>query len=90
MGLLPPYIPPPPKITPPSKEEHYTYFKWKLCTRYVTQSQFPRLMRYAKSTYLDDFVDELEIVANVLNLQVSRQVLEEMVRSEQSSEVFVP
>ncbi|XP_068711911.1 polycystin-1-like protein 2 [Montipora foliosa] len=87
LGLLPPYIPPPPKIGPPKKEKHYTYFQWKLCTRYVTRSQFPRLMRYARSTYLDDFVDELEIVAKVLNLQMSRQVLEEMIRREHSSEI---
>ena len=89
LGLFPPYIPPPPKITPPAKEKHYTYFQWKLCTRYVTRSQFPRLMRFAKSTYLEDFVDELEIVANVLNLEMSRQVLEEMVRREQSSTIYV-
>ena len=46
-------------------------------------------MRFAKSTYLEDFVGEQEIVANVLNLEMSGQALEEMVRREQSSTIFV-
>lgn len=88
LGLLPPYIPPLPQITPPAKEKHYTYFQWKLCTSYVTQSQFPRLMRFANSTYLEDFVDEMEMVADLLRVPMSRQVIVEMIRREQSLESF--
>ena len=86
LGLLPPYIPPPPQITPPEKEKHYTYFQWKLCTRYVTQSQFPRIMRFADRTYLEDFADEIEMVANLLRVPVSRHVIVEMIRREQTLE----
>jgi len=86
LGLLPPYIPPPPQITPPAKEKHYTYFQWKLCTSYVTQSQFPRLLKFVNNTYLEDFVDELEMVADLLSLPMPKEVLEELIRREKSSE----
>lgn len=86
LGLLPPYIPPAPEITLSVKEKHFTYFQWKLCTSYVTQSQFPRLMNFAYSTYLEDFIDELEMVADLLGVPMSRHVLEQMVRREQNLE----
>ena len=88
LGLLPPYIPPPPQITPPAKEKHYTYFQWKLCTSYVTQSQFPRIIQFANKTYFEDFVDELEIVANLMSVPMPRKVLEEMTRTKQNQESF--
>ena len=86
LGLLPPYIPPPPQIAPPRKEKHYTYFQWKLCTSYVTDSQFPRIIKFANNNYLEDFVDELEMVADMLSVPMPRKVLEEVVRREQSLE----
>ena len=85
LGLLPPYIPPPPQIAPPAKEKHYTYFQWQLCTRYVTHSQFPRIIKFANNNYLEDFVDDLEMVADLLSLPMPRKALEEVVHKEQSS-----
>ena len=82
-GLLPPYIPPPPQIEPPPKEKHFTYFQWKLCTSYVTRSQCPRLLNFANKTYLEDFVDELELVANLLSIPQSRRLLYEITLREQ-------
>lgn len=82
-GLLPPYIPPAPRIEPPAQEKHFTYFQWKLCTSYVTRSQFPRLLNFANDAYLEDFVDELELVANLLSMPQSRRLLYEITRREQ-------
>ena len=83
LGLLPPYIPPPPKIEPPAKEKHFTYFQWKLCTSYVTRNQFPRLLNFANNSYLEDFADELEMVANLLSVPQSRTFLYEITRRQQ-------
>lgn len=82
-GLLPHYIPPLPRIEPPAQEKHFTYFQWKLCTSYFTRSQFPRLLNFANDAYLEDFADELELVANLLSMPQSRGLLYEITRREQ-------
>ena len=83
-GLLPTYIPPPPQIAPPVKENHYTYFQWRLCTRYVTHSQFPRIIKFANNSYLEDLVNDLEMLVDLLSLPMPRKALEEAVHEEQS------
>ena len=88
LGLLPPYIPPPPQISPPVKEKHYTYFQWKSCTSYVIQSQFRRIMKFTDDSYLQDFKEELEIVADLLGIPMPRKILEEIIRREQNLDSF--
>ena len=58
LGLLPPYIPPPPKIVPP--EVPYISQQWILNTLYITQSQVHRLGDFSDRSYCEDFLDDFQ------------------------------
>ena len=80
LGLQPPYVPPAPKIKPQTGD--LTYFRWKSCTSYVTQNQYQRLINFANDNYLEDFFDELEMVATFLSMRQPRRIYQDICRRE--------
>ena len=66
LGLLPPYIPPPPKIVP--MKVSYISEQWLLNTSYITQNQVRRMDKFANDSYVEDFLNDFQLWACLLGI----------------------